>query len=52
MTCDMYGHGVNVNLTTRTKLNLFKKLKDQIEPKYNKGTKMNQTNKLRDQNSN
>ena len=27
----MYGHGVNSNLTERTKLNLFKKLKYQIE---------------------
>jgi len=39
----MYGDGVNVNLTAETKLNFFKELKDQIEPKNNKGTKMNQT---------
>jgi len=36
----------------RTKLNLFKELEDQIEPKNNKGTKMKQTNKLRGQNVN
>jgi len=24
----MYGHGVNVNLTVRTKLNIFKELED------------------------
>jgi len=39
---------VNVNLTKITKLDLFKELEDQIEPKYNKRTKMNQTNKLKD----
>jgi len=48
----MYEDGVNVNLTTGTKLNLFKELDDQIEHKNNKGTKMNQTNKLVDQNDN
>jgi len=52
MTRDMYGNGVNVNLTTKTKLKLFKELDDQIEPRNNKGTKMNQTNKLGDQNDN
>jgi len=30
----------------------FKGLDDQIEPKNNKGTKMNQPNKLGDQNDN
>jgi len=30
----------------------FKKLEDQIEPKNNKGIKMNQHNKLGDQNDN
>jgi len=48
----MYGDGVNINLTAKTKLNFFKELDDQIEPKNNKGTKMNQTNKLGDQNGN
>jgi len=48
----MYGHGVNVNLTTWTKLNFFKELEDQIKPRNNEGTKMNQTNKLENQNSN
>jgi len=48
----MCGDGVNVNLTAVTKLNFFKKLEDQIEPKNNKETKMNQTNKLGDQNDN
>jgi len=52
MTRGMYENGVNVNLTAMTKLNLFKELKDQIEPKNNKGTKMNHTNKLGDQNDN
>jgi len=35
-----------------TKMNSLKELEDQIEPKNNKGTKMNQTNKLVDQNVN
>jgi len=48
----MYRDDVNVNLTAKTKLNLFKALEDQIKPKNNKGTKMNQTNKLGDQNGN
>jgi len=48
----MYGNSVNVNLTAGTKLNFFKKLENQIEPTKNKGTKMNQTNKLGDQNAN
>jgi len=48
----MYGNGVNVDLTAGTKLNHFKELEDQIELKNNKGTKMNQTNKLGDQNGN
>jgi len=48
----MYGDGVNVNLTAGTKLNLFEELEDQIELKNNKGTKMNQSNKLGDQNDN
>jgi len=48
----MYKDGVNINLTVRTKLNLFKELENQIESKNNKGTKMNQTNKLGDQNIN
>jgi len=48
----MYENGVNVNLTAETKLNHFKELEDQIEPTKNKGTKMNQTNKLGDQNDN
>jgi len=52
MTRDMYENGVNVNLTAGTKLNYFKELEDQIEPTKNKGTKMNQTNKLGDQNDN
>jgi len=34
-----YGHGVNVNLTSGTKLNISKKLEDQIDPKNNKETK-------------
>ena len=42
----MYGHGVNINLTEKTKLNIFKELEDQNGPKYNKRTKMNQTNTL------
>jgi len=48
----MYGDDVNVNLTTETKLNIFKELDDQIELKNNKRTKMNQTNKLGDQDGN
>jgi len=52
MTCDMYVDGININLTTWTKLNLFKKLEDKIKQKNNKGTKMNQTNKLGYSNSN
>jgi len=52
MTHDMYRDGVNVDLTAETKLNLLQELEDQIEPKSNKGTKMNQPNKLGDQNSN
>jgi len=48
----MYGNGVNINLTAETKLNHFKKLEDQIERTKNKETKMNQTNKLGDQNDN
>jgi len=48
----MYKDSVNVDLTTGTKLNRFKELEDQIEPKNNKGTKMNQTNKLGYQNGN
>jgi len=52
MTRDMYGDDVNVNLTTETKLNIFKELDDQIELKNNKRTKMNQTNKLGDQDGN
>jgi len=48
----MYGDGVNVDLMVGTKLNLPQELKDQIEPKNNKGTKMNQPNKLGDQNDN
>jgi len=47
MTRDMYGYGVNVNLMAGTKLNIFKELEDQIEPKNNKGTKMNQINNLK-----
>ena len=39
MTRDMYKDGVNINLTVRTKLNLFKELENQIESKNNKGTK-------------
>jgi len=46
----MYEDDINISLTTWIKLNLFKELDDQIEPKNNKGTKMNQTNKLGDQN--
>jgi len=46
MTCDMYGSGVNMNLTAKTNLNIFKKLEDQIEPKNNERTKINQINKL------
>jgi len=46
----MYGDGINVKLTTETKLNFFKELDDQIEQKNNKGT--NQTNKLGVQNIN
>jgi len=42
MTRGMYGDNVNINLTTKTKLNIFKELEDQIEPKNNKKTKMNQ----------
>jgi len=45
MTHDMYRDGVSINLMVGTKLNVFKELEDQIEPKNNKGTKMNQTNK-------
>ena len=52
MTHAMYEDDVNVNLTAETKLNLFKESEDQIEPKNNKGTKMNQHNKLGDQNGN
>ena len=56
MTSGMYGDGVKVDLTAETKLNLLRnqrtKLEDQIEPKNNKGTKMNQPNKLGDQNDN
>ena len=52
MTRGMYGDGVNVNLTAQTKLNLFKELEEQIEPKNNKRTKINQTNKLGEQNDN
>jgi len=48
----MYGDGVNIDLTAGTKLNPFKELEDQIEPKNNKGTKMNQPNKLGDQKDN
>jgi len=44
----MYGHSVNINLTKKTKLNSFKELEDQNEPKYNKRTKMNQTSTLED----
>ena len=39
MTRDMYGDGVNVNLMTETKLNIFKELEDQIEQKIIKGSK-------------
>jgi len=42
----MYKDGINVNLTSETKLNCFKKLKNQIEQKNNKETKINQTNNL------
>jgi len=35
----MYKDGVNINLTAMTRLNLFKELGDQIEPKNNKRTK-------------
>jgi len=50
MTRGMYGDSVNVILTAEIKLNLSKESEDQIEPKNNKGTKMNQINKLEDQN--
>ena len=39
-------HGINVNLSKMIKLNILKKLDDQIEPKNNKENRMNQTNKL------
>ena len=52
MTCGMYGDGVNVNLTIMTKLNFVKELEYQIKQKNNKGTKLNQTNKLGNQNVN
>ena len=44
----MYGHSVNINLTKKTKLNIFKELENQNEPKYNQRTKMNLTNTLED----
>jgi len=43
---DIYVDDVNINLTTITKLNFFRELDNQIEPKNNKETKMNQINKL------
>jgi len=48
----MYEDGVNLDLTAGTKSNLLQELEDQIESKSNKGTKMNQPNKLGDQNGN
>jgi len=48
MTCGMYEYGININLTKIIKLNLFKELGDQIDPKNNKRTNMNQTNILGD----
>jgi len=36
----MYENGVDVNLITGTKSNLFKELEDQIKPKNNKGIKI------------
>jgi len=51
MTRGMYENCVNLHLTAWIKLNFIKELEDQIEPK-NKRTKMNQTNKLGDQNNN
>jgi len=48
----MYEDSVNINSTVGTKWNLFKEFDDQIEQKNKKGTKMNQTNKLADQNGN
>jgi len=41
MTRGMYGDGVNIDLTTWIKLNLLQELENQIEPRSNKGTKMN-----------
>jgi len=41
MTCGIYGYSVKDNSTTKIKLNLVKELKNQIELKYNKETKMN-----------
>jgi len=38
--------------TKTDKIEPFKELEDQIEPKNNKKTKMNQINKLGDQNNN
>jgi len=35
----MYENDVNVNSTAGTKLNIFKKLKNQIEAKNKKGSK-------------
>jgi len=40
MTRGIYEDNINVNLTTKTKLNIFKELDDQIEPKNNKVTKI------------
>jgi len=51
MTRDMYEDGVNIYLMW-TKLNLLQELENQIKPKNNKRTKMNQSNKLEDQNDN
>ena len=41
LTRVLYGHGVNSNLTERTKLNLFRKLGYQIEHSQSSGTKLN-----------
>jgi len=47
MTRDIYRYSVNINSTMEmTKLNLFKKLRNQIELKNNKKIKINQINEL------
>jgi len=47
MTHDIYNQNVNIYLMKMTKLNFFKKVRDQIKPMDNKRNKMNQINPLK-----